>query len=120
MADSGPSLCSILCPNAWFDPQRLHPEGEWWPAAAQSSLVAGRRPGRALRAAVKQCCELVLTRTVLPWILLECVGWRDWWLLAVGWPRALRRPAHLTAAPTASEHITIALFTELRPPETEQ
>ncbi|XP_022814484.1 reticulon-3-B isoform X3 [Spodoptera litura] len=59
MPDSGPSLCSVLNPHAWFDPQRLHPEVEsliYWRSAAHSGLALGA--GLALLVALA-CCSVV-------------------------------------------------------------
>ncbi|KAI8422117.1 hypothetical protein MSG28_006038 [Choristoneura fumiferana] len=56
MTDSGPTLCSVLNPHAWFDPQRLHPEGESTRAEGRNTLRSARgqvgrrgRPGSAAR-----------------------------------------------------------------------
>ncbi|KAF9805718.1 hypothetical protein SFRURICE_009350 [Spodoptera frugiperda] len=67
MPDSGPSLCSVLNPHAWFDPQRLHPEGEWswgtegrntfrWRVANRAAWPPGQRS--ASRPAALHCDPL--------------------------------------------------------------
>lgn len=56
MPDSGPSLCSVLNPHAWFDPQRLHPEVEsliYWRNAVRSGAALGG--GLALLVALASC-----------------------------------------------------------------
>ncbi|XP_045534674.1 reticulon-3 isoform X4 [Papilio machaon] len=56
MPESGPSLCSVLDPHAWFDPQRLHPEVEaliYWRCAARSGAALGG--GLALLVALASC-----------------------------------------------------------------
>ncbi|XP_068632856.1 reticulon-3 isoform X3 [Battus philenor] len=56
MPDSGPPLCSVLDPHAWFDPKRLHPEVEsliYWRCAARSGAALGG--GLVLLVALASC-----------------------------------------------------------------
>ncbi|CAK1549299.1 unnamed protein product [Leptosia nina] len=59
MASPGPSLCTVLDPHAWFDPQRLHPEVEsliYWRSAGRSGAALGA--GLAVLVALA-CCSVI-------------------------------------------------------------